>query len=128
MREPDLSQDGWTLENGEDYHRAAPETFPIPPLWVREGLQRGDYVKLIFRIAREEDDDAYERMWVIVTRRTETGYVGILNNEPSLIAENPDFWLGSELPFRPKHIIAALPGDDDSQQFIEPGPAIPWNS
>lgn len=127
MREPDLSQDGWTLEDGEDYHRAAPKTFPIPPLAVRERLQRGDYAKLIFRIAREEEDDAYERMWVIVSQRTETGYVGILNNEPSLIAENPDFWLGSELPFRAKHVIAALPGNEEGLQFIAPGPAIPWS-
>jgi len=126
MREPDLSQDGWTLENGEDYHRAAPETFPIPSLAVREGLQRGDYVKLIFRILVEGDDDAYERMWVIVSRRTETGYVGVLNNEPSSITENPDFWLGSELPFRAKHIIAALPGDKGSHEFIERRPAPPW--
>ena len=126
MREPDLEQDGWSLESGEDYHRAAPDTFQIPSLAAREGLQRGDYAKLIFRIARENDDHAYERMWVIVTRRTATGYVGILNNEPSLIAENPDFWLGSELPFSAKHVIDALPADAESHAFIKGGPAITW--
>jgi hypothetical protein len=127
MREPDLERDGWTLEDGEDRHRAAPDTFPIPSLTVREGLQRGDYAKLIFRIAREDDEDAYERMWVSVTRRTPSGYMGILNNKPSLIAQNADFSLGSELPFGARHIIAALPADNESYEFIERGPAIPWD-
>ena len=126
MRQPDFEQDGWVLEDGEERHRATPGTFPIPPLELREGLQRGDYVKLIFRIAVEEDEDAYERMWVIVTSRIENGYLGILNNEPSLIAENADFWLGSELPFNARHVIAALPGDEASAEFIEPGPVIRW--
>ena len=44
-------------------------------------------------------------MWVLVRERTADGYLGVLDNEPSAIAENDEFWLGSELPFSVKHVI-----------------------
>lgn len=126
MRDPDFIRDGWALENGEAYHAAAPDTFFIPSRARRESLQRGDFAKLIFRIALESGEDAFERMWVAITSRTDTGYIGILGNQPSQIDENDVFWLGAELPFRPEHIVDAMPANEESLAFVESGPAIPW--
>ena len=68
VRTPDLSLDGWCLEDGEQLHREAPKTFFVPDLELRKILQPGDFAKLVFRIALEEADEieAVERMWVIV--------------------------------------------------------------
>ncbi len=36
-------------------------------------------------------------MWVIIREVVDAGYVGMLNNEPTTIDENSEFWLGTEL-------------------------------
>lgn len=126
MREPDFDFDCWALDDGEERHRDAPETFRIPSLAARKGLQRGDYAKLIFRIAMEGEEVAVERMWAIVTERTADGYLGILDNDPTLIEENDVLWRGSELPFRARHVIDLLPATDASRTVAEKGPTIPW--
>lgn len=107
MREPDFEQDGWCLEDGEELHREAPETFWLPELKDRQSLQPGDLVKLIFRISvdNEEEPVAVERMWVIVRERVGEQYLGILDNDPYAIEENDEFWSGIELPFSPRHVI-----------------------
>jgi len=46
-------------------------------------------------------------MWVHITGYTETGYVGVLNNEPRT-ADAP-IALGQVVEFGPDHIIDALP-------------------
>jgi uncharacterized protein YegJ (DUF2314 family) len=48
-----------------------------------------------------------ERMWVHITGYTETGYVGVLDNEP----RTPDapIVLGQTVEFGSEHIIDALP-------------------
>ena len=115
MREPTIEDDGWALENGEDYHRRAPDTFPIPRREARENLNPGDLAKLIFKIDLDDPDDpfAFERMWVIVRERTDGGYLGMLDNKPDSITENEDLWLGTELPFRPEHVIdIELPSEE----------------
>ena len=128
MRNPDFEEDGWTLDNGEEYHAAAPETFWIPPREEREALQPGDYAKLIFRIAvdHEEDDISFERMWVLVRGRVDQTYFGILENEPDAIEENEELWLGTELPFRPEHVIDIIPADKDSVDLARRPPRRPW--
>ena len=107
MREPDFEIDGWCLEDGEAYHADAPETFWIPERDRRESLEAGDHAKLIFRINVDNADGnvSFERMWVLVRERTSGGYLGVLNNEPDTVAENDEFWLGTELPFSAKHVI-----------------------
>ena len=129
MRQPDLGVDGWCLEDGEQYHRRAPTTFPIPDLEVRQILQPGDFAKLIFKIAVDDDDDpeAFERMWVIVRERIPGGYLGVLDNESSAIAENGEFWRGSELPFEPKHIIAVEHANAESLALASQSAPIPWS-
>ena len=107
MREPDFETDGWCLEDGEQLHREAPETFWLPELKDRQSLEPGDLVKLIFRIAVDKEDEpvAVERMWVIVRERVGDQYLGILDNDPYAIDENEELWNGTELPFSPRHVI-----------------------
>lgn len=128
MRAPDFSHDGWSLDDAEQRHAEAPDTFEIPPLRVREVLEPGDFAKLIFRIAidREEDPEVCERMWVVVTARTGDGYIGVLDNEPSSIAENDTFWRGSELPFSPRHIIDVDKANDASRAIAASPPKVSW--
>jgi hypothetical protein len=128
MRRPDFNIDGWSLEDGEEYHRRAPTTFPLPDLEVRQILQPGDFAKLIFKIAVDNDDEpeAFERMWVIVRERTSDGYLGMLDNEPSAIEQNGEFWEGSELPFEPKHIIAVQHANSESAKLASQPAPIPW--
>jgi hypothetical protein len=107
MREPDLEIDGWCLEDAEAYHAQAPETFWIPERHRRQSLEAGDLAKLIFRISVHNADEnvSTERMWVLVRERTPDGYLGVLDNEPSAVADNDEFWLGTEPPFSAKHVI-----------------------
>ena len=128
MREPSWEIDGWELEDGEAYHAAAPNTFWIPERKHREGLYPGDYAKLIFRIAvdNEENPVSVERMWVIVRERTPWGYFGLLRNEPDAIQENDVLWLNTELPFRPEHIIDIDYPDEESVDLAKRPPRRAW--
>ncbi|MCW2338397.1 uncharacterized protein YegJ (DUF2314 family) [Sphingobium sp. B2D3A] len=128
MREPDFQIDGWSLEDGETYHAAAPKTFWIPDRQKRENLEPGDLAKLIFRISVEDADEnvAVERMWVLVRERTADGYLGVLDNEPSSIAENDEFWLGTELPFSAKHIINIEEKDENTVALSSQEPRRRW--
>lgn len=76
-----LDSHGWVLESAVERHVAYPETFEIPPAEVRNNLQIGQGAKLLFRLKRPEDEGV-ERMWVTVTRITDTGYVGALESKP----------------------------------------------
>lgn len=89
MRFPSMLIDGWQLLDGEEHHQWAPETFSIPTRPEREGLQAGDFAKLMFEIA-VGDRVVVERMWVLVTARNASSYVGILDNDPTEIAENDE--------------------------------------
>ncbi|PSJ57036.1 DUF2314 domain-containing protein [Kumtagia ephedrae] len=128
MREPTFEIDGWSLEDGETYHAAAPETFWIPSRQKRESLQPGDLVKLIFRISVDDADEsiAVERMWVLVRERIVGGYLGMLNNEPSAIAANEEFWLGTELPFSAKHVINIEEKDENTVALAREEPRRRW--
>ncbi len=128
MREPSWEIDGWELDNGEELHRAYPDTFWIPEREHREALYPGDYAKLVFRIALADDADpvSVERMWVIVRERTPWGYFGQLRNEPDAIEENDELWLDTELPFRPEHIIDIQYADEESVDLARQPPRRPW--
>lgn len=129
MRLADFDIDGWCLDDGEDYHCDAPGTFWIPELNTRKHLQPGDLVKLIFRIAIDslENEVAVERMWVIVRERVSGGYLGILDNEPSSIDENNEFWLGTELPFQPQHIINIDTPNEETFRVASELPKRRWS-
>ena len=128
MREPDFQREGWCLDDGEVRHSENPSTFEIPDLAVRQILQPGDFAKLIFRIALDDNDDgeAVERMWVIVRERRDGGYVGMLDNLPTLISEDDALWLGTELPFDPRHIIDVARATQESVELAKQPAPIPW--
>lgn len=128
MREPTWDIDGWVLEDGEIMHGDAPETFWIPPREAREGLLTGDLVKLVFRYSIDDDEEpvAVDRMWVLVRGRIGTTYLGLLDNDPSAIEENEEFWSGLELPFEARHVIAIDPGDDKTRALAAAPPRRSW--
>jgi hypothetical protein len=128
MQQPDFHMHGWSLDDGEVYHRRAPTTFPIPSLGTRNSLRPGDFAKLIFVIAVDNTDEpiAYERMWVLVRDTRPGGYLGVLDNDPTKIAKNEMLWSGTELPFEARHVIAVLPGDESSRRMALLPPRRPW--
>jgi hypothetical protein len=126
MRAPDLVKDAWCLLDGEQYHREAPTTFEIPDLALRKILQPGDFAKLMFKISVEGEAEV-ERMWVIIRERTSSGYIGMLDNTPSYILENDRLWVGTEVPFEYRHIIAVDHGNEKSIAEAKAPVPIPWN-
>lgn len=126
MRTPDYERDGWTLDDGEQRHHEAPDTFWIPDLELRQILEPGDFAQLIFRISANGSEEV-ERMWVIVREIVPNGYLDMLDNKPSLIDENDEFWLGAELPFEYRHIIAVSRGNAESKALAFAPAPIPWN-
>lgn len=98
--------DGYELDDGEAMHEAAPDTFYLPSIEKRTSLNPGDLVKLVFRIHVESDDGefdcAVERMWVIVQRRQQSYYLGVLDNDPYC---TDGMKAGMKVAFLPKHVI-----------------------
>jgi hypothetical protein len=129
MREPDLERDGWCLEDGEQLHGEAPDSFWLPGLCDRQSLQPGDLVKLIFRISVDDEEEplAVERMWVIVREKVGDQYLGILDNNPYAISENEELWSGVELPFSPRHVIDIYPRDAAEGSEPVPLPSRSWD-
>ena len=128
LRAPDLHRNGWRLLDGEQLNRGASETFHIPDLALRRNLQLGDFAKLVFEIALQgEKYPSVERMWVVIRGRTPNGYLGVLDNEPDCIAENDSFWLGAEVPFDHRHIIAVQGSDEASVALAKAPVPIPWD-
>lgn len=126
MREPDFHNNGWCLDDGETRHAEAPDTFWIPDRRARESLQPGDLAKLMFRISVAHEDVAVESMWVVVRERTSSGYLGILDNDPYAIAENDEFWSGTELPFSAKHVINIEEQNSKSVALAREEPRWRW--
>ncbi len=127
MRAPDLDEDGWCLASAADYHALDAETFEIPDEQTRSSLKPGDFAKLIFLIAVEEDEEPItDRMWVVVREAAQGGgYFGLLDNEPD-IDENDEFWLGTELPFGPEHVIEVQAGNAESRDYAARAPLRAW--
>src|SRR5437764_2698278 len=95
----------YSLEDGERYHREAPDTFEIPSLAAREALVPGQIVKLMFRITAAGESQV-ERMWVIVEDKDADGYVGALDNQP---ATTDSMRPGMKVHFQPRHVINIHP-------------------
>jgi hypothetical protein len=107
MNLPTFAADGYELDDGEERHRESPNTFYLPPSEVRSSLQPKQIVKLIFRIALEDEDHGQtqevERMWVIVEEALTDGeYMGTLDNDPQC---TEGIKAGMKLAFEPRHVI-----------------------
>ena len=101
-----IEKDGWALLSAEDRQQAHSE-FRLPSLSDRTSVAVGQAVKLLFDIETRENgqiiDRGIDRMWVIVRRRLDGRYVGILDNNPGR-AENLLLQSGDEIVFGPEHI------------------------
>jgi hypothetical protein len=92
------------LQNVETLHRADPVTFSIPRSDQRVSLQVGDLVKLIFTADPPSPAGlTAERMWVAVHDVSDGRFVGLLDNQPSFIA---DLKPGDAVHFGPEHVAA----------------------
>lgn len=128
MRQPTLFEDGWLIRNGEEAQATAPTTFEIPSLDARRSLEIGDFAKLIFEISvgNQNEPISVERMWVVVREVADARYYGLMDNEPDAIAQNDEFWLGTEIPFGPEHVIDIQPRDDASVAMAAQEPLKKW--
>lgn len=88
----------WTLSDGVKMNNRHPETFQIPTMEEKSSVKIGDHVKISF-ITRSGEG---ERMWVQVTKISQRGLVGKIDNEPLLI---PGLRYGKIVRFRHEHII-----------------------
>jgi hypothetical protein len=108
LNSPTIAKNGWTLVSAEERALAYPERFQIPPLAERQSLSPGDAAKLLFDIETKENgcviDRGVDRMWVIIKARTESGYLGILDSDPS-VAENLTLRQGDQVAFGSQHVI-----------------------
>ncbi|NLT30360.1 MAG: DUF2314 domain-containing protein [Propionibacterium sp.] len=105
----DADSFGFSLDNAEELRRDHPDSFDIPSHRERTSLQRGDLVKLVFRIVPTPTEGAgAERMWVIISETDGDHYVGHLDNDPFRITT---IQAGDPVTFGPEHVIAIL-GDE----------------
>lgn len=99
----------YTLIDGVERNDDNPDTFYIPSVKDKETVNFGTLVKLGF-----ETDDCEEcggeRMWVVVTQKTEGGFVGTLNNHPVFL----DLKFGDVVHFESKNIIDIVEEEDDN--------------
>ncbi len=95
----------YSLDDGEQRHREAPDTFKIPSLAARQALVPGQIVKLMFNITKDGESQV-ERMWVVVEDKDAHGYVGALDNRP---VTTDMMRPGMKVHFQPRHVINIHP-------------------
>ena len=105
---PSFKEDGFHLEDATWLAQFRDDLDP-PTERRRKNRKVDDYVKLIFRFAKENaprKDGQSERMWVRITQcDTENGhYTGELDNDPLHEAAKS----GDVIPFHPLHIAEVL--------------------
>ena len=94
----------YVLADGEELHRRNPRSFFSPSRSLRDSLHVGDLAKLLFTIIDPpEAGPSGERMWVEITERTPTGYVGVLINRPAAITTVHQ---GEPVHFGPENVIS----------------------
>ena len=92
----------YTLANMETRNREAPANFHIDPRESREKVGIGDLAKLVFEFDLKAGGRGAERMWVEVTRRTDSGYEGALRNESVHSEHGLSF--DDTVQFGPEHV------------------------
>ena len=84
---PTLDEHGWTLDNAEDRHAEAPDTFHIPSRDERESLTVGRRVQLLFLFVDDDRPSEFvncEKMWVSINAVQNGRYTAILDNLPAI--------------------------------------------
>jgi uncharacterized protein YegJ (DUF2314 family) len=93
------------LIDAVEHQKENPRTFELPDEWNRRHIDLGEWAKLMFRFPANRYPEV-ERMWVRVTEITASGYVGVLDNDPT----NVEFiGYGQRIAFEPRHIISIWP-------------------
>lgn len=112
MKLANFEDDYWQLRNGEESHKASPETFWIPTIEQRKALKIGDAAKVILEIECQDDDGEIivegERGYVIVSEIVGDKYIGILDFQPVCIEKGQDdiyLCFGAEVPFSHENVI-----------------------
>ena len=110
MNLPTYETDHYELDNAEEIHREYPDSFWMPEKAIREALQPGNLVKLIFRMEETagSDDVSVERMWVEVTEKKPSSYLGVLSNDP---AGSECVKCGQLVRFQACHVIEVYKGE-----------------
>ena len=96
-----MKQVSYTLDDVVEINQDHPDTYPIPSAAARNDLKKGQLVKLVFRIAQDDEVDV-ERMWVIVKSKSNDTYVGVLDNDPFCTDQIKS---GMEVRFQSQHIL-----------------------
>jgi uncharacterized protein YegJ (DUF2314 family) len=99
-----------TLIDGVERNTENPDTFWIPSEEEKDTVKEGMLCKLGFE-TNDCEDCGGERMWVVVTHKTEGGFVGTLRNEPVFL----DLEFGDEVHFQRNNIIDIDYDGDDSE-------------
>ena len=87
------------------FQKIHPTTFELPDELNRTSIAVGEWAKLMFKFPVNREP-AIERMWVRITEVTPTGYIGMLDNDPS----NVEFLRrGDVVQFEARHVINILP-------------------
>lgn len=102
----------------------SPYTFFVPTDAEIAALRPGVFVKLIFESVPPSSSHGAERMWVKITRQTEDGFEGRLDNVPLDI---PQLSLGQIIPFRTHHIASVLwEAEEDKERFVDTSKEDRW--
>ena len=108
---PTFGENGYYLEDAVWMSQYRDDVDP-PPEDVRNNLNLGTYVKLLFQFAAEDvahSDGQTERMWVLVSEIDEGGYyIGTLQNDPH---HANTLACGDTIRFHPLHVMAILDED-----------------
>lgn len=90
--------ENYTLINGEQLNKEHPDTFLMPEREKRECIAIGVHCKIGFQFPT----GFTERMWVLVTGRTDDEYVGTLDNDPAVAKTIKH---GDLVSFKAEHIL-----------------------
>lgn len=109
---PTFAENGYYLEDAVWMSQHRDDLDP-PDEEVRNNLEVGLYVKLLFRFAAEDaerQDGEVERMWVQIAEVDEDeNYVGTLENDP---LHDQVLLCGETIHFHPLHVAEVLEEDD----------------
>ena len=93
----------WSLVNCEELAKEYKYTFYKPSRNITDKLEIGNLVKLNFQFESTNDlDPAGERMWVIITGKTQDKFKGTIDNNPFYISE---LYYQDIIEFEHKNII-----------------------
>lgn len=99
----DESLPSWWLKDAEALAIEFPYTFHKPSKQVISCLKHGNHAKLIFVFQTDDPEGpSGERMWVEITDVTDSGFVGVLDNQPEWIK---DLNYRDTITFEANHII-----------------------